>query len=141
MVVRGLSDAAPASGAEESGESWEAVPFSLDAETVEVRLEASRAGRKHQDLAHVFRAPTAADRLQYSRIISQALYLRGSSRDAGLKSLLPSRLPGLVALYDKLIVEARGYAVAGEPLAGRAGIVQNMDPLHKKVAVQSLFEE
>ena len=138
MVVRGLSDAAPASGAEESGESWEAVPFSLDAETVEVRLEASRAGRKHQALAHIFRAPTAADRLEYSRITSQALYIRGSQT---LKSLLPSRLPGLVALYDRLIVEARGYVVAGEPLAGRAGIVQHMDPLHKKVAVQTLFEE
>ena len=57
------------------------------------------------------------------------------------RSLLPSRLPGLVALYDKLILETRGYAVAGRPLADRAAVVRHMDPLHKKVAVQMLFAE
>ena len=143
LVVRGLSDVAPARpngvAGEASGEEvWEAVPFSLDAETVEVRIEASRAGTKHARLAHVFRPPSAAERVEHSRVHSQALYVRGSQT---LKSLLPSRLPGLVALYDKLILEARGYSVAGRPLADRAAIIRHMDPLHKKVAVQLLFDE
>lgn len=139
LVVRGLSDVAPA--ADSSTDEWDAVPFALDAETVEVRLEATRAGAKHSNLVHVFRPPSAAERVEHSRIHAQALYVRGSSRDAGLKSLLPSRLPGLVALYDKLILEARGYAAAGRPLADRAALVRHMDPLHKKVAVQVLFGE
>ena len=140
LVTRALSEVAPASP-EAPGDSWEAIPFSLDAETVEVRLEATRAGAKHLNLVHVFRPPTASDRVEHSRIHAQALYVRGSSRDAGLKSLLPSRLPGLAALYDKLILEAHGYAVAGRPLADRAAVVRHMDPLHKKVAVQALFGE
>jgi hypothetical protein len=139
LVVRGLSDVAPA--AEHLTDEWDAVPFALDAETVEVCLEATRAGAKHSNLVHVFRPPSAAERVEHSRIHAQALYVRGSSRDGALKSLLPSRLPGLVALYDKLILEARGYAAAGRPLADRAALVRHMDPLHKKVAVQLLFEE
>jgi hypothetical protein len=142
LVVRGLSDVTLAGqdtgGGEASGDDWEAVPFSLDAETVEVRLEATQTNARHADLVHVFRPPSAAERVEHSRIVSQALYVRGSQT---LKSLLPSRLPGLVALYDKLIVEARGYAVAGRPLADRASVVRHMDPLHKKVALQALFEE
>lgn len=137
-VIRGLSEVAPASRAEEAGENGETTPFALDAETVEVLLEASRGGRKHRNLAHIFRAPTAAERIEYSRIVSQALYVRGSTT---LKSLLPSRLPGLAALYDRLILEVRGYLVAGQPPAERASVMRHMDPLHKKVAVQSLFEE
>ena len=140
LVVRGLSDVAAAGDKAEdaAGDVWEAVPFSLDAETVEVRLEATRAGAKCTNLVHVFRPPSAAERVEHSRIHSRALYVRGSQT---LKSLLPSRLPGLVALYDKLILEARGYAVAGSPLTERAAVVRHMDPLHKKVAVQMLFEE
>lgn len=138
LVVRGLSDVAPATPTEDSAEALEAIPFSLDAEMVEARLEAARAGQKHRNLVHVFRPPSAAERVECSRIHSQALYLRGSQT---LKSLLPSRLPGLVALYDKLILDARGYAIAGRPLADRAAIVRHMDPLHKKIAVQILFEE
>ena len=137
LVVRALSEVAPASP-EASGDSWQAIPFSLDAETVEVRLEAARAGSKHSNLVHVFRPPSAAERVEHSRIHAQALYVRGSQT---LKSLLPSRLPGLAALYDKVILDARGYAVAGKPPAEHAALVRYMDPLHKKVAVQTLFEE
>jgi len=137
-VVRGLSEVAPASGDEESSGEGETTLFDLDAETVEVRLEASRGGQRYRDLAHIFRAPSAAERIEYSRIVSQALYVRGSTT---LKSLLPSRLPGLAALYDRLIQEVRGYVVAGQPPADRASVARHMDPLHKKVAVQALFEE
>ena len=137
MVVRGLGDVAPASE-EESSEPGEGILFSLDADTVEVALEATRNGKKFRNLAHVFRAPTAAEHVEYSRISAQALYVRGSKT---LKSILPPRLPGLVALYDRLIQQVRGYGVAGQPLGERAAIVQHMDPLHKKAAVQTLFEE
>jgi hypothetical protein len=87
---------------------------------------------------HVFRPPAAADRVEYSRVTSQALYVRNSHT---LKTLLPSRLPGLVAIYDRLIEQVRGYVVAGAPLEDRAAIVRQMDPLHKKVAVQLLLGE
>ncbi len=139
LVVRGLSDVAPAANgkaADAGAEAW--APFRLDAETVEVRLEATRAGAKHTELAHVFRPPSAAERIEHSRVLSQALYVRGAQT---LKSLLPSRLPGLAALYDKLILEAHGYAVAGQPLTDPTAVVRHMDPLHKKVAVQALFAE
>ena len=139
MVVRGLAGVAlavpPASQTEQD------VPpaaFALDSEAVEVTLEAGRNGKKHQNLVHVFRPPTAAETIEFSRVSSQALYVRGSKT---LKSILPSRLPGMVALYDKLIEQVRGYAVAGAPVADRAVIVKQMDPLHKKVALQNLFGE
>ena len=138
MVVRGLGDVAPATEEETAGEPGAESLFSLDADTVEVALQATRSGKKFRNLAHVFRAPTAADHVEYSRISAQALYVRGSKT---LKSILPPRLPGLVALYDRLIQQVRGYGVAGQPLGERAAIVQHMDPLHKKAAVQTLFEE
>ena len=137
MVVRGLAAVAPAADLPSDSGLPEAV-FSLDSDTVEVLLEASRDGRKHHNLVHVFRPPTAAETIEFSRVVSQALYVRGSKT---LKSILPSRLPGLVALYDKLIVQARGYTLAGSPLTDRAAIVKRMDPLHKKVAVQVLLGE
>ena len=137
MVVRGMADVGPAAAPEET-ESPAEIPFSLDSETVEVLLEAGRDGKQFHNLAHVFRPPTAADRVEYSRIVSQALYVRGSQT---LKSILPSRLPGLAALYDRLIEQAQGYAVGEQPLTDRAAIIQHMDPLHKKVAVQALFGE
>jgi hypothetical protein len=137
MVVRGLSDVAPASQGE-SEEADEPGLFSLDAERVEVALEATRNGKAYRNLVHVFRPPMAADRVEYSRVTSQALYVRNSQT---LKTVLPSRLPGLAALYDRLIEEVRGYVAAGAPLGDRPAIIRQMDPLHKKVAVQILFGE
>jgi hypothetical protein len=137
-VVRGLSDVAAAAPSNGSEGSDEPALFAVDAGRIEVALEASRSGVTFHDLVHVFRAPSAADRVEYSRITSQALYVRNSQT---LKTILPSRLPGLVALYDRLIDEVRGYSAAGAPLADRAAAAQQMDPLHKKVAVQLLFGE
>lgn len=139
MAIRALSDVGPAPRPEGSpGEDAEVALFSLDPEQVEVTLEASRSGTSYQQLTHVFAPPNAADRVEYSRVTSQALYVRGSR---SLKTLLPARLPGLAALYDRLILEARGYAAAGGELKDRAAIAKHMDPLHKKAAVQMLFEE
>jgi hypothetical protein len=112
--------------------------FELDAGRVEIELEGSRGGTAYRSLVHVFRAPSAADRVEFSRTTSQALYVRNSQT---LKTILPSRLPGLAALYDRLIEEVHGYSVAGAPVTDRAAILKHMDPLHKKVAVQVLFGE
>jgi hypothetical protein len=136
MVVRGLTNVGPARGESEAEEASEPELFALDADRVEVSLESSRNGVEYTRLVHVFRAPSAADRVEYSRVTSQALYVRNSHT---LKTILPSRLPGLAALYDRLIEEVRGYGGAGAPLGDRAAIVRQMDPLHKKVAVQMLF--
>ena len=137
MVARALSDVGPASpGADD--DAAEPGLFSLESNGIEIALEASRNGVPFHGLVHVFRTPSAADRVEYSRVTSQALYVRNSNT---LKTILPSRLPGLVALYDRLIASARGYAAAGAPLTDRAAIVRQMDPLHKKVAVQLLFGE
>ena len=137
MVVRALSEVGPVSSrSDDDGEAGGPALFALDAGQVEVQLEASRQGVAFRNLVHVFRAPAAADRVEYSRVSAQALYVRNSQT---LKTILPSRLPGLVALYDRLIETVRGYAAAGAPLADRAAIVRQMDPLHKKVAVQLLF--
>ena len=138
MVIRALGEVGPLSPPEEASGPAVEVPFSLDSENVEVALEASRNGKTYRNLLHVFRTPSAADRVEYSRITAQALYVRGAKT---LRSILPSRLPGLAALYDRLIEEVRGYAAAGAPLADRAAIVRQMDPLHKKVAVQVLLGE
>ena len=58
-----------------------------------------------------------------------------------MKTLLPARLPGLVALYDRLITEVSGYCVRDIGELDRHTIIKHMDPLHKKAAVQMLFEE
>lgn len=145
MVIRGLGDVAPelAEGAELSEEAGspaekpDVALYSLDSEHVSITLQALARGEKFSGLVHKFSPPTAAHRIQYSRIVSQALYVRGSR---SLKTLLPARLPGLVKLYDQLICEAHGYCAQGSELADRAAIVRHMDPLHKKAAVQELFE-
>ena len=136
MVVRALSDVGPASHGGCAEAATEPALFSLDDAGIEVALEASRNGVPFASLIHIFRAPSAGDRVEYSRVTSQAMYVRNSH---SLKTILPSRLPGLVALYDRLIEQVRGYAAGGAPLADRAAIVRQMDPLHKKVAVQLLF--
>ncbi len=138
MVVRGLANVAPAAVPPSSQAEPDLPPaaFSLDSEAIEVTLEAGRNGNTHRNLVHVFRPPTAAETIEFSRVSSHALYVRGSKT---LKSILPSRLPGLVALYDKLIEQVRGYAVDGAPVTDRAVIAKQMDPLHKKVALQNLF--
>ena len=143
LAVRALTDVGPSSHSEAGHsaaeeDSTEPLLFSVDTGGVDVALEASRNGVSYAGLVHTFRAPSAADRVEYSRVTSQALYVRNSHT---LKTILPSRLPGLVALYDRLIVEVRGYAAAGAPLNDRAAVVRQMDPLHKKVAVQVLFGE
>ena len=80
LVARGLSDVAPATPAEDSAEALEAVPFPLDAETVEVRLEATRAGAKHRNLLHVFRPPTGSSTAAFIRWRSICAARKPSSR-------------------------------------------------------------
>jgi hypothetical protein len=138
MVVRSLGDVAPEQPHQDEDDGGPDVAlFSLEPDHIRVTLRAHALGKGYQGLVHIFTPPSAADRIQYSRIISQALYIRGSRT---LKTLLPVRLPGLVKLYDQLISEVRGYCVYEQPIADRAAIIKFMDPLHKKTAVQELFE-
>jgi hypothetical protein len=138
MIIRSLGDVSPAPPAsEETTDAAEVALFSLDPEHVSVTLLAHARGAAYTGLVHVFNPPTAADRISYSRVTSQALYVRGSRT---LKTLLPARLPGLVKLYDQLIRETRGYCAQGQELTERTAIVRHMDALHKKAAVQQLFE-
>ena len=53
----------------------------------------------------------------------------------------PSVMNAVIERHDRLIEDARGYGAAGAPLEDHAAIVRHMDPLHKKVAVQLLFED
>jgi hypothetical protein len=45
-----------------------------------------------------------------------------------------------VKLYDQLITEVSGYSVQGKDIVERSAVIKHMDPLHKKAAVQELFE-
>lgn len=137
MVIRALGDVGPETAQNSDGIDDSITPFALDPDRITVTLQAQARGEDFAGLTHMFSPPTAADRIGYSRVVSQALFVRGSQ---SLKTLLPARLPGLVKLYDQLICEVRGYSVQGQEVSERAAIVKHMDPLHKKAAVQALFE-
>lgn len=109
--------------------------YLFDPDCVEVHLVAARGGMECNGLAHVLRRPTAREQKEFSRVVSSALYVRGSRTE---KSLLPSRLREFVKFYDSLIQEVRGYVAEGVP-AGREDAVKFMDALHKQTAVSALF--
>ena len=109
--------------------------YVFDSDRVEVHLVAGRGGQEYDDLVHVLRRLTARQQKEFSRVVSSALYVRGSRTE---KSLLPSRLRELVQFYDDLVLEVRGYVCAGIP-ACREDAVKYMDALHKQTAVSALF--
>ena len=110
--------------------------FPLLADERAVVLEAARAGRAYPRLVHRFRPPSVENERSYRRLLSETLLVRGSRAP---RTLLPARLPGLVRLYDQLILAAEGYSVAGQPPASSLQLIQHMDAWHKRVAVQALF--
>ncbi|MGH9804941.1 MAG: hypothetical protein ACRD4D_07195, partial [Candidatus Acidiferrales bacterium] len=110
--------------------------FPLLADERVVVLEAARAGRAYPRLLHRFRPPSVENERTYRRLLSETLLVRGSRAP---RTLLPARLPGLVRLYDQLILGVEGYAVAGQLPASSPQITQTMDAWHKRVAVQTLF--
>lgn len=110
--------------------------FPLLADERVVVLEAARAGRAYPRLVHRFRPPSVEAERSYRRLLSETLLVRGSRAP---RTLLPARLPGLVRLYDQLILGAEGYAISGQPPVSSLQLVQRMDAWHKRIAVQALF--
>src|SRR5262245_50427731 len=88
MVIRGLGDVGPEDKHDADEHAETVSPFSLDVGQIAVTLQAHSQGHRYSGLTHIFTPPTAADRIGYSRIVSQALYVRGSQN---LKTLLPAR--------------------------------------------------
>lgn len=90
-------------------------------------------------LIHHFQIPAAKDRIEYQRIHSDSIVVRGmkSGRD---KVLLPSRMQSLIALYDRLILSVSGYCIEGQPLTeDKQQIIRHMDAQHKSAAMRDLF--
>ena len=113
-----------------------AAGFPLQAERVAVILEAIVAGFAYPRLIHSFRLPSADDERVYRRLLAETLIVRGSR---ATRTLIPSRLPALCRLYDRLILSVAGYTLHGQPITDRQALVANMDAWHKRTAVQTLF--
>ncbi len=71
--------------------------------------------------------------MRFRRLDAQSFEIKGSR---GISWFIPSVFEPLVELYNKLIVRAEGYAVAGQPLTEPA---RHMDSIHKITAVALLF--
>ena len=110
-------------------------PYYFDPQQIEVYLVAARGGQEYDGLVHMLRRPTARQQKEFSRVVSTAIYVRGSRTG---KSLLPSRLRELARFYDELLLEVSGYALNGAP-AAREDALRYMDALHKQTAVSALF--
>jgi hypothetical protein len=110
--------------------------FPLLAEEVPLVLEAVVAGVAYPRLVHRLRSPSVKAERTYRRLLAETLIVRGSRTP---RTLLPPRLPGLVKLYDQLILGVEGYCLHGEPLASSLQAIQSMDAWHKRVAAQTLF--
>jgi len=110
--------------------------FPLLADERVIVLEAARAGRAYPRLIHRFHPPSVENERTYRRLLSETLLVRGSRAP---RTLLPARLPGLVRLYDQLILGVEGYAIENQPSASGPQLIQSMDAWHKRVAVQAVF--
>ena len=116
-------------------EGGEMEVYRFNPDQTEVQLIAGRAGREYGRLLHTLKRPTVRQQKEFSRVVSSALYVRGSRTE---KSLLPSRLREMARFYDELVVSVDGYTVNGSKPA-REGAVKWMDALHKQTAVSALF--
>ena len=135
-------------------------PYAFDPDHIQVHLVAARNGREYSGLVHKFRRPSARQQKKFSRVVSTALYVRGSHTE---KSILPSRLREFVKFYDDLIVQAEGYCLSSaslgfSPSSEKATEAEEtdqaheltaedcrryMDAMHKQTAIAALvsFEE
>jgi hypothetical protein len=102
------------------------VAFILDLESQAVELEMD--GVAHGPLVHHFRIPTLNEYNKFKRLMADSRLVGGTRH---LKTIMFSRLPGLVKLYDELIISVEGY---------QPPVPDFMDAIHKQVAVQGLFE-
>ncbi|MBI1353278.1 MAG: hypothetical protein GC160_02950 [Acidobacteria bacterium] len=102
---------------------------------VKITLEAARNGQRYAGLEHFFRRPSMQQSLAYERLSAQCHAIRYD--DGVRKSLVLSRLPELIELYDALIEDVCGYQFGD--LGGARVIADQMDPMHKKQAALALF--
>ena len=109
--------------------------FVLDLESQAVELELE--GTAHGPLVHHFRLPTLNEYNKFKRLMADSRIVGGSRR---LRTIMFSRLPGLVKLYDELIVSVEGYATGELAVSNQQSAVERMDAIHKQVAVQGLFD-
>lgn len=128
--VRGLSQVGIHEPEEEQA-------YEFNAESVLVILEAARNGEIFADLTHRLRRPTPEEAKAFSRLQRSTVFVRGSRTPT---ALLPSKLKEMVELYDKLVLEVGGYSVGGETITSRVLAIEAMDALHKRAAVEALFQ-
>ena len=131
-AVRALTLVAPAAAATPGANGF----FPLRADEVPVVLEAALGGRAYPRLVHRFRPPSVDDERAYRRLLAENLVVRGARHP---RTLIPARLPALVRLYDRLILDVEGYAINNQPPASRNQLLECMDAWHKRVAVETLF--
>ena len=105
--------------------------FDLEADRRTVTLEAAWNERVHKRLDHLFHIPRQQDVLEYRRTLAES-YRQQRPRAGAIHVQFPPRLKQMVALYDRLIDEVRGYTGLNSP--------RDMDALHKQAAVLALFE-
>jgi hypothetical protein len=115
--------------------SEETETYHFDPDQTEISLDAARGGREYSGLVHTLKRPTVRQQKEFSRVVSTALYVRGSRTE---KSLLPSRLREMTRFYDELVVGAHGYSANGAE-ATREDAIKYMDALHKQTAISALF--
>ncbi len=87
-------------------------------------------------LVHKFQSPSKDQRLAFQHLHSENVIVRGN-RGGGDKVVLPSRMKGILAIYDSLIVGVEGYAIAGRAPRDPEEVVLFMDAQHKVAAVRS----
>jgi len=131
-AVRGLQQAVVSEGPEGLLD----LIYEFDPDQVALVIEAAQNGEIHAELIHHLRRPAPEDLKRFSQITSAAIWLRGAKQPT---TLLPSRLKPLCDLYDRLIQSIEGYS--GIDGGDAAAVRRAMDPVHKKVVIQSLFQE
>jgi len=109
--------------------------FIVDLDLVPVEIEVT--DQETAPLVHWFRAPGMPEQKTYKRIMAESRLVTGSKH---LKTVIGSRLPALVKLYDELIERVEGYTLDGQSIEQKKVAQRSMDAIHKQVAVQGLFE-
>lgn len=135
MAIRGITRVMVKQELDGAGREQSSAGFLLDLDTQPVELEVD--GLEHAPLIHHFRIPGLNDFKDYKRIMAESRIVGGTKH---FKTVMPSRLPGIVGLYDRLIERVEGYAIEGELPADKTAIVKNMDAHHKLAALMAAFE-
>jgi hypothetical protein len=93
--------------------------------------------RRHKDLVHVFKVPSAAQLNNFRRGFAAPRIVSGGrlGRGSGLTVQGPLAARMCSAIYDEFVVRVEGYTFNGVPLYdNRAAIVNCMDTYHKVIA-------